>query len=133
MSVRNGIVLQQNRPRALDGAGRVELRAVSGIVWITETGVADDVFLRAGETYRTRCKGRVVIEAVHGNAHVVLSRPGWQDRGELVRRALRSATAIATPAALALLPAPSARQPWIGDFASEDPPPGAPSPADQRS
>ena len=46
MPTRNQLVLQENHPRAFNGAGGAELRAVSGIVWITESGAADDVFLR---------------------------------------------------------------------------------------
>ena len=136
MPIRNQLVLQENHPRALDGTGGAELRAVSGIVWITETGAADDVFLRAGESHQLRRKGRVVVEAVRGEARIELFRPGWQGwQGlvELVRRTLRSATAIPTPAALAVLPAPTVRQPWIGAYASADPASGLPSPADQRS
>ncbi len=111
MPTRNQLVLQENHPRALNDTGGAELRAVSGIVWITETGAADDVFLRAGESHQLRCKGRVVVEAVRGVARIELCRPSRQRWVEMVRRTLRSATAIATPAPFSISPAPTVRQP----------------------
>ena len=65
MPTRNQLVLQENHPRAFNGAGGAELRAVSGIVWITESGAADDVFLRAGEHHRILRKGRVAVSYTH--------------------------------------------------------------------
>ncbi len=101
MPTRNQLVLQENHPRAFNDAGGAELRTVSGIVWITETGTAEDVFLCAGKSHRILRKGRVVVEAVRGEARIELCRPGWQRWVELVRHTLRSATAIARPPALA--------------------------------
>lgn len=118
MPTRNHLVLQENHPRAFNNAGGAELRAVSGIVWITQTDAAEDVFLRAGECHRIQRKGRLVVEAVRGEARIELFRPGWQHWVELARRALRGATAIATRAPFSVSPAPTVRQPKVGDFAS---------------
>lgn len=107
MPTRNRLVLQENHPRAFNDAGGAELRAVSGIVWLTQTGTAGDVFLHAGENHRIQRKGRLVVEAVRGEARLELCRPRWQRWVAVVRRALRSATAIATPARLAVAPAPT--------------------------
>ena len=109
MPTRNQLLLQENHPRAFNDAGGAELRTVSGIVWITETGAAEDVFLRAGESRRIRGKGRVVVEAVRGEARLELRRPGWRSWGELIRRALVQATAIWKPAPLAASPATTAK------------------------
>ena len=109
MPTRNQLVLQENRPRVLNGAGGAELRTVSGIVWITETGAAEDVFLCAGESRRIRRTGLVVVEAVRGEARVELCHPGWRGWGKLIRRACVQATAIWKPAPLAASPAPTAK------------------------
>ena len=111
MPTRNQFLLQENQPLTLDNAGGAELRTVSGIVWITETGAAQDVFLRAGRGHRILGKGRVVVEAVRGEARVELGRPGWQGWGQRVRRMLRGALAlaIATPALLGACLAPTVK------------------------
>ena len=111
MPTRNHLVLQENHPRAFNNAGGAELRAVSGIVWITQTDAAEDVFLRAGESHRILHKGRLVVEAVRGEARIELFRPGWRHWVDLARRALLGATAIATPPRLAASLAPTV---WIG-------------------
>lgn len=74
----NTLRVQRNRIGLLDGdslhlrkhAG-AELRvdsavasgATRGLLWITEEGELDDVFLRPGERYRMRGQGRVVATA----------------------------------------------------------------------
>ncbi len=80
MILRNDHTLrvERNRISLLDGdslhlnkhAG-AQLRAYTcaevaerpGLLWITEEGEADDVFLRPGEAYRLRGQGRVVATA----------------------------------------------------------------------
>ena len=109
MPTRNHLVLQENHPRAFNNAGGAELRAVSGIVWITQTDAADDVFLHAGESHRILRQGRVVVEAVRGDASIELRRRSWQRWVEMVPRTLRSATAIATPPRLAASLAPTVK------------------------
>jgi hypothetical protein len=44
----------------------------SGIVWITASGVAGDLFLAAGERYRVPQDGVVLVEALRGMASVRL-------------------------------------------------------------
>jgi hypothetical protein len=66
------LLLQLNQPLA--AARGAELRVESGTVWITANGVADDLFLSAGESYRVPRAGKVVVQAVRGTARVRVSR-----------------------------------------------------------
>ena len=66
------LLLQPNRPLHLDAARHAELRVESGIVWITASGAAGDLFLSAGESYRVPRAGRVLVEALRGTASVRL-------------------------------------------------------------
>ncbi len=72
------LLLQLKRPQRLDGARHAELRVESGTVWITASGVAGDLFLSVGESYRVPRVGKVLVEAVRGAAGVrlVATRPG---------------------------------------------------------
>jgi hypothetical protein len=80
MILRNDQTLrvERNRIRLLDGDSLLlskhagaQLRAYTcveaaerpGMLWITEEGEPDDVFLRPGEAYRLRGQGRVVATA----------------------------------------------------------------------
>lgn len=65
--------LQPNRPLRLDAARYAELRVDYGLVWITASGVARDVFLSPGASYRLPRNGRTLVEAVRGPAGVSLS------------------------------------------------------------
>lgn len=69
------LLLQPNRPLRLDAARHVELRVDCGMVWITASGVAGDVFLSAGAGYRLPRGGKTLVEAVRGPAGVSLSAP----------------------------------------------------------
>lgn len=69
--------LAQDTPVILSQARGVELCVLTGIVWITEAGEAGDVFLHAGERYRIRGKGLVVLEAVRDTARIECSRSGF--------------------------------------------------------
>ncbi|MBS1230846.1 MAG: hypothetical protein H6R17_4123 [Proteobacteria bacterium] len=44
----------------------------SGIVWLTQSGQPDDVFLFAGQSFRRQRSGKVVIQALSGNCEVSL-------------------------------------------------------------
>jgi hypothetical protein len=66
------LLLHPDRPLRLDPARHAELRVESGMVWITASGAAGDLFLAAGETYRVPRAGRVLVEAVRGLAGVRL-------------------------------------------------------------
>ena len=68
MPARASLLLQPNRPLRLDAARHAELHVESGMVWITVSGAAGDLFLLAGESYRVPREGRVVVEAVRGKA-----------------------------------------------------------------
>jgi hypothetical protein len=74
MPARASLLLQPNRPQRLDAVRDAVLRVESGIVWITAGDAADDLFLAAGESYRVPRGGRVLVEAVRGEAAVHLAR-----------------------------------------------------------
>ncbi len=69
--------LEPDAPVVVTHARGLELRALTGIVWITEAGEACDVFLRAGESYRIRGQGLVVLEAVRDTARIEYQRTGF--------------------------------------------------------
>ena len=54
MSARETLLLYPDRPLRLDAARHAELCVESGMVWITASGVAGDLFLAAGERYRVQ-------------------------------------------------------------------------------
>ena len=72
MPARETLLLQPDRPLRLDAARHAELRVESGTVWITASGVAGDLFLSVGESYRVPREGKVLVEAVRGTAGVRL-------------------------------------------------------------
>lgn len=74
MPARTSLLLQPNQPRRLDAARNAELRVESGIVWITASGAAGDLFLAAGASYRVPRAGMVLVEAVRGPASVRLEK-----------------------------------------------------------
>lgn len=47
----------------LNDAKDTTLKVQDGLVWITEEGVDDDYFLRAGERYAVRGAGLVIVSA----------------------------------------------------------------------
>lgn len=71
MPARQTLLLQPDRPLHLDAARHAELCVESGTVWITASGVAGDLFLVAGESYRVP-DGVILVEAVRGIAEVRL-------------------------------------------------------------
>jgi hypothetical protein len=66
------IALQHNRPLRIAGPTRIECRA--GRLWLTQTGGAGDVFLRAGDSYRLDWPEMVLVEGL-GPAGIVLHAP----------------------------------------------------------
>jgi hypothetical protein len=66
------LILRPDRPLRLDGLGGRTIRCTSGCVWITAPGVADDIFLRLGESWQVPHRGRVLVEAV-GHAEIALT------------------------------------------------------------
>ncbi|MBI5898687.1 MAG: DUF2917 domain-containing protein [Rhodocyclales bacterium] len=79
MSPRETLLLHPDRPLRLDAARHAELRVDSGMVWITSSGAAGDLFLAVGERYSIPVPGRVLVEAVRGAAGVSLQ--GRKRRG----------------------------------------------------
>lgn len=82
----NAITLQHNRPLRIAGTTRIE--CIAGVVWLTQTGMAADVFLRAGGSYALDWPDMVLAEGI-GEAQVILhADPGvW-------RRILDGATGV---------------------------------------
>jgi hypothetical protein len=44
----------------------VVIRCTSGAAWLTQAGVAEDIVLEAGMSYRPRAAGKVVIQGLFG-------------------------------------------------------------------
>lgn len=65
----NIIQLENNRPVWIAGALRVE--CMVGRVWLTRTGGAGDIFLRAGESLEIAPADRMLAEGL-GEARIVL-------------------------------------------------------------
>jgi len=63
-------LLEADRPIMLEAARARLLRVVSGTVWITASGIPEDVFLQAGAVYQIPLNGRILIDALHGKAQV---------------------------------------------------------------
>ncbi|MDP1652223.1 MAG: DUF2917 domain-containing protein [Rhodocyclaceae bacterium] len=78
----NAITLQHNRPLRIAGTTRIE--CVAGRVWLTHTGMAGDVFLRAGDSYALDWPDMVLVEALGAapsEAQIVLHAApaiGWR-------------------------------------------------------
>ena len=49
-----------------------QLFVASGVVWLTQSGSADDVLLLAGQSFRSRRSGKVVIQALAEGTNVRL-------------------------------------------------------------
>lgn len=86
MPARETLMLHPDRPLRLDAARHAELHVESGTVWITVSGAAGDMFLSAGEIYRVPREGRVLAEAVRGNAGVELMKGKRRSLSALVER-----------------------------------------------
>lgn len=65
----NAITLLHNRPLRI--AGTVRIECVAGRIWLTQTGKAGDVFLRAGDSYALDWPDMALAEAL-GEARIVL-------------------------------------------------------------
>lgn len=63
--------LGKNRALALQAAQVKSVEALSGALWVTVSGSAQDFFVRAGEKVAIPCQhGQVVIEALEGTSVV---------------------------------------------------------------
>lgn len=58
------LCLQADQPQRLERANGIIVRCVSGTVWLTQEGRADDVFFSAGEFYAIESNGLVLLEAL---------------------------------------------------------------------
>lgn len=68
--------LTRNRPLRLNDAGGTWVLCLRGTVWITSPGKADDIFLRAGESYRIERRGVSLLESIGDGRVVVRALPG---------------------------------------------------------
>jgi hypothetical protein len=69
------LFLQHNRPLRIDAMGTAVLvKCLAGTVWLTSSGRAGDVFLKAGESFTLDGSGLTLIEGL-GDARVVLQPP----------------------------------------------------------
>ena len=57
-----------------DPAEVAAIRCTAGAVWVTQAGLADDVVLEAGESFRPREDGKVVVQALTPAAAVSIER-----------------------------------------------------------
>ena len=61
--------LKYNQALAVDAD---QLLVESGVLWLTQSGSADDVLLLAGQSFRPRRSGKVVIQALAEGTNVRL-------------------------------------------------------------
>ena len=82
--------LQANQAVSIGECKGLWLRASQGIVWITISGVGQDIFLSAGQSRQINHPGAVVMEALGGPAGVSLERNGVDGKVEPRVRARNS-------------------------------------------
>lgn len=63
-------LLEADHPIVFEAARARLLQVVSGTVWITASGIPEDVFLQAGAVYQIPLNGRILIDALYGEAQV---------------------------------------------------------------
>lgn len=57
--------LSQNAQKSLIIRRGSEIRCLEGILWITQEGDFRDYILKAGDSFRTNRKGKVVLQALN--------------------------------------------------------------------
>ena len=85
------IRLSENRPLSLREARGLRVECTYGIVWITLSGQAADVFLTPGESHLLRGNGLALIECIgDGSIRIGMPerRPGFARRLASLRRSL---------------------------------------------
>lgn len=97
------LILEENRPLRLLGARDVEIRCVTGAIWITEFNEPEDIFLKAGQSHRVRNNRLALVEAL-GNARVAFQEPGNHPIATWAARLGQKLTHSAKPSAPALRP-----------------------------
>ena len=67
IDLRSGEVsLQDNQPVRLNGARGLRVTCTVGTVWITQTGVAEDIFLHPGQSFRISNDALALVESIGG-------------------------------------------------------------------
>lgn len=61
-------------------ASGIEIRCVTGTLWVTEAGDYTDYFLLAGQTYRLRGNGLALVEGVGSASAALRSSPTVLDK-----------------------------------------------------
>lgn len=57
--------LPQNAQKSLVVRSGSEIRCLEGMLWITQEGDVRDYILKAGDSFRTDRKGKVVLQALN--------------------------------------------------------------------
>jgi hypothetical protein len=60
------VCLQDNQPMRLTGARGVGVTCTAGTVWITQSGVAEDIFLNPGQSFRIGNDALALVESIGG-------------------------------------------------------------------
>jgi hypothetical protein len=68
------ICLTENQPVSLRDARGLRIECTAGVVWITLSGQAADIFLTPGQSHRLRGDGLALIECI-GDGSIRLDRP----------------------------------------------------------
>ena len=69
------LVLMPGRLWKSEGiSGRLNIRCISGMIWLTEEGCGEDIFLHEGECCMTSAGGLVLIESLSERAHLLLEK-----------------------------------------------------------
>lgn len=67
IDLRSGeVCLQDNQPVRLNGARGLRVTCTAGTIWITQTGVAEDIFLHPGQSYLVSNDALVLVESIGG-------------------------------------------------------------------
>lgn len=85
------IRLTENQPLSLRDARGLRVECTSGIVWITLSGQAGDVFLKPGESHLLRGNGLALIECIgDGSIRIGMPErhPGFTHRLARLRQSL---------------------------------------------
>lgn len=89
IDLRSGeVCLQDNQPVRLSGASGLHVVCTAGIIWITVSGEAEDIFLTAGERYQLSSNELTLVESI-GSGKIRLLQARRFSVLELMRSAIR--------------------------------------------
>lgn len=75
IDLRSGeVCLQDKQPVRLNGAHGLRVICTAGTIWITTPGVAEDIFLSPGQSYRICSNALALVESI-GNGKIRLEPP----------------------------------------------------------